>query len=744
MTRRSLKAEMSAALATLALPLGQELVVDLFAGGGGASVGIAGGYREPDVAVNHSVAAIAAHEANHAGTIHFRCDVWEVDPVAATGGRPVGLLWASPDCRHFSKAKGGKPVSDSVRSLADVVIKWARETRPRVLMLENVEEFTTWGPLLPDGRPCPVSRGLTFRRWVRDLEAEGYVVEYRELRACWYGTPTLRKRLFVIARRDGQPIVWPAPTHAAPDDPRVQRGELQQYRTAADCIAWSTPVCSIFATPAEAKAWAAEHGQKSPQRPLKANTLRRVAKGIVRYVIDSPRPFIVPLRGTSAAHTSTHSVDDPAATVSAGGQHHALAIPFVAPNMSNNVPRGAGEPVPTVTGGGRNMLVMPVLTECANGTTQRVFPADEPLRTQCAQVKGGHFALAAPTLMHVNHQGERAGQPVDVPLNTVTGAPRGEQAVAVPYLVPRYGERPGQEPRTADAAAPAPTIVPTGNGGSLAVANLVAMGQNAIGSAPDEPAQTVLAGAPRFGLSVATIAKFRGDSAGHAADEPLPTITAGGQMARPAGAAHALGVVTACLEQANGCHESPGHRPDKPMSTVTGTGSQQRLVTAHLIQYYSTGGQHAPADEPARTIPTKGRVAVVEAVQLRTDVLTPLQWRTARAAAALLRQYFPERFPVAAGEEPEIVMIGDYILVDIGLRMLKPRELARAQGFSDRYILNPFISVESRGRVVRRRLTATEQVKLIGNSVCPQVAEALVRANLATLIQLYSRERAAA
>lgn len=710
---RAARAAMAAAVATLALPLGQELVVDLFAGGGGASVGIAAGYREPDVAVNHSVAAIAAHEANHLGTLHFRCDVWEVDPTAATGGRPVGLLWASPDCRHFSKAKGGKPVSDSVRSLADVVIKWARATRPRVIKLENVEEFTTWGPLLPDGRPCPVSRGLTFRRWVRELEAEGYVVEYRELRACWYGTPTVRKRLFVIARRDGQPIVWPSPTHAAPDDPRVRRGELQPYRTAADCIDWTIPVCSIFATPAEAKAWAAEHGQKSPQRPLKANTLRRVAKGIVRYVIDSPRPFIVPLRGTSPAHTSTHGVDSPAATVSAGGQHHALAIPFVAPNMSNNIPRGAGEPVPTVTGGGRNMLVMPHLTQCAHATTDRVHPVDEPLRTQCAQVKGGHFALttpvlveaahgeestagrprwgygaravdepvgtvhagggnfavAAPTLLHVNHQGERAGQLVDQPLNTVTGAPRGEQAIAVPYLVPRYGERPGQEPRTADIAAPAPTIVPTGNGGGLAAA---------------------------------------------------------------------------FFEQANGCHESPGHRPDKPMSTVTGTGSQQRIVTAHLIQYYSTGGQHAPADEPARTIPTRGRVAVVEAVQLRTDVLTPLQWRTARAAAALLQQHFPERFPVAAGEAPEIVMIGDYILADIGLRMLKPRELARAQGFPDNYILDPFVSVESRGRVVRRRLTATEQVKLIGNSVCPQVAEALVRANLDSLIRLYEgQERVA-
>ena len=250
-----------------------ELSVDLFAGAGGASKGLSVGYHEPDVAVNHSPEAVAVHRANHSGTTHFTCDVFEVDPVEVTGGRPVGVLWASPDCRHHSKAAGGKPRSKKVRALAWVVVRWAEQCRPRLILLENVEEFADWGPLLPDGSPDKVRKGFTFRRWKKALEDLGYVIEHRELVAADYGAPTIRKRLYLVARCDGQPIVWPEPTHA-----RHPTGALKPWRTAAECIDFDVPATSIFARP----------------RPLVENTLKRVAKGLWRFVLNCPAPFTLP------------------------------------------------------------------------------------------------------------------------------------------------------------------------------------------------------------------------------------------------------------------------------------------------------------------------------------------------------------------------------------------------------------------------------------------------------------------
>ena len=229
------------------LPVHTELVVDLFAGGGGASTGIEQAIgRAVDIAVNHDPEAVSLHTANHPQTRHFCSDVFEVDPLAVTDGRPVGLLWASPDCKHFSKAKGGKPVSKKIRGLAWVVIKWAKLTEPRVICLENVEEFQTWGPLGADDRPCPERKGQTFQRWVAQLRNLGYKVEWKELRACDFGAPTIRKRLFLVARRDGLPITWPQPTHAQPDSSgKVAKG-FKPWRTAAECIDWGIAAPSIF------------------------------------------------------------------------------------------------------------------------------------------------------------------------------------------------------------------------------------------------------------------------------------------------------------------------------------------------------------------------------------------------------------------------------------------------------------------------------------------------------------------
>ena len=257
-----------------------ELIVDNFAGGGGASTGIelATG-RSVDIAINHDPAAIAMHRANHPTTKHYCENVWDVDPVEACAGRPVGLAWFSPDCKHFSKAKGGKPVEKAIRGLAWVAIRWAKLVRPRVIIIENVEEFTTWGPLV-DNRPDPSRKGQTFRRFVHALKRYGYKVEWNELRACDYGAPTIRKRFFLIARCDGLPIVWPEPTHGDPATLFVASGILQPWRTAAEIIDWSIPCPSIF----------------DRKKQLCENTMRRITRGLKKFVLDHPHPYIVDKR----------------------------------------------------------------------------------------------------------------------------------------------------------------------------------------------------------------------------------------------------------------------------------------------------------------------------------------------------------------------------------------------------------------------------------------------------------------
>ena len=325
-----------------------EIVVDNFAGGGGASTGIEMALgRSPEIAINHDPDAISMHTVNHPTTEHYCESVWDIVPRNVVAGRPVGLVWLSPDCKHFSKAKGSTPVSKKIRGLAWVTLRWAATVRPRVIMLENVEEFQTWGPLLIDSegnaRPDPVKKGRTFNSFINALRRQGYKVEWRELRACDYGTPTIRKRLFLIARRDGAPIVWPKPTHGDPASAEVKAGKLLPWPTAADIIDWSIPCPSIF----------------ERKRPLAENTLRRIAKGLERFVINAAEPFIV-----KCNHTSTRTVYD-----CFRGQ-------------------GINEPLQTITQSPGFAVVQPTLapfiTEFANASNQRNMPADEPLRTICA------------------------------------------------------------------------------------------------------------------------------------------------------------------------------------------------------------------------------------------------------------------------------------------------------------------------------------------------------------------------
>lgn len=520
------------------------LIIDNFAGGGGASTGIEQALGRPvDYAINHDAEALAMHAANHPETVHLQEDVFKVSPRKLCAGRPVGLAWFSPDCRHFSKAKGGKPVSKKIRGLAWVAVRWAKEARPDVIVLENVEEFVTWGPLIeteeptlgpfptyaewlrvrgfdhkkrgrknrpPRGRerylaerdahnaerreqrrmvPDPARRGETFRRFVGNLRGLGYAVEWRELVAADYGAPTTRKRFFLIARCDGKPIVWPEPTHARnPGSGDLFDAGRQRWRSAAECIDWSLPCPSIFGR----------------RRPLAENTLRRIAAGLRRFVIEAKRPFVVPTDWGSVA---------------------------------------------------------PVLTECANASSPRAWSAQEPLRTACAQVKGGHFALVSAFLAkHYGDNGQRPGSGLDEPTGAVTAVDH-HSLVAATLVTTGYSEREGQAPRALD--------------------------------------------------------------------------------------------------------------PRMPLGTAVGTG-KHALASAFLVKYYGNERDGCDLRDPMDTITSRDRLGLVT------------------------------------------IQGTDYRIVDIGLRMLTPRELARAMGFPESYVLTG---------------TKTSQVARIGNSVCPPLAAAIVRAN---------------
>ncbi|HEY9544861.1 MAG TPA: DNA cytosine methyltransferase [Solimonas sp.] len=548
-----------------------ELIVDSFAGGGGASTGIERALgRYVDVAVNHDGEALAMHEINHPRTAHIREDVWKINPRGALGGRQIGLLWASPDCKHFSKAKGGKPVSKRIRGLAGVVVKWARHCKPRVIMLENVEEFETWGPLqLVDGQwyPDPARKGETFDLFVGKLRRLGYKVEWKPMRACDYGAPTIRKRLFLVARRDGLPIVWPSPTHG--------KG-LIPYRTAAECIDWSIPCPSIF----------------ERKRPLAEATLKRIARGVMRYVVDAANPFIVPIANY-----------------------------------------GAG---------------------------LRVNAADEPLTTITANPKGGAHAVVVPTLVGV---GSRAGQsrPRGLDEPTATTKTKYDTAlVAATMIQAAHGEgKPDGVKRwgsgTVTSKAPAGTM--TASGSHAVVATFLAQ-HNTM---------------PHGGVH-----------AGHDARSPVSTVSSTGAQQQ---------VVTSHLLKLRGTCKD-GQPIDEPAPTVTGGGTHAAEVRAFLVAYYGNDKDGQGVNEPLRTMPTKDRFGLV----------------------------------TVKGEL--------YQIVDIGMRMLTPRELANAQGFPPEYVIDR--------KPDGTPLTKTAQVRMIGNSVCPPVAEALVRANFAHELRSATRVRRAA
>lgn len=585
--------------------------VDLFAGGGGASEGKrrATG-SSPTIAVNHWPTAIAVHTANHPDCEHYIDDVYKVRPLKATRGKRVRLLWASPTCIYFSRAKGKRlsPATVKIRGLAWSIVPWIKQVRPEVIIVENVVEFESWGPIChqhsdgcagrrdesgdscskscPYGRPIKSRLGETFRAWEKRIRSFGYSFEFRKIKAWEYGAPTTRERIYIVMRADGKPVEWPEPTHARPED--AERLGRKPWRTAAEIIDWTIPCPSIF-------------DRKTPHVPA---TRRRVARGMRKFVLEAAKPF----------------------------------------------------------------------------------------------------------LMHLTHGDRHAPHDVDEPVPTVTGANRGEQALAVPYMIHRSnGERPGQAPRVYDVRAPHPTAVGAGIKTAIVTACLVQnYSERRAGEVKaidvNRPIATVT-GQDHHSLVAASLVKYRGTSSGHPGcadiEKPAHTISAGGER----GGVH-LGLQAAFLARYNG-ERRPGDASNR-----------LAVTTAFLSRYNGQSiGQHPCA--PIGTLDANDRYTVVNA--------PAAEWSPEIARRA--RRVYD--FLVAEGvigpwldHDEQIVRLpgSELVIYDIGMRLLVPRELFRAQGFHDSYIIELMVG--------RKPVTKTEQVRLAGNSVCPDVAEALVRAAL--------------
>ena len=652
-------------------PQDDEIVVDFFCGGGGAGTGLEMGLgRTVNVAKNHSPQAISMHTVNHPGAQHFTTDVFEGDPDTECGGKAVGWFHMSPDCTHHSQAAGGQPRKREIRNLSWIGLKWAGMKRPRVISLENVKQILQWGRLIakrdkvtgrvvklggdiaapgevvPVGQqfliPDPKQRGRTWRRFVALLEGMGYVVEWKVIKACDFGAPTSRERLFMIARCDGQPIVWPEPTHAK----NPTKGQ-QKWKTAADCIDFSDLGKSIF-------------GRKKDLAPA---TLRRVAKGMKKFVIDSAAPFIVPIANWSGE--TVQSSDEPLRTVTSYPKGGAFSVvsPIIAPATHQGSDRinDPLEPLPTVTCANRGelTLISPTLIQSGYGERPgqepRVPGLDQPLGTVVAG--GVKHALASACIVQAGH-GEGSGankrrshgvNDICGPVGTIT-ASGGGQSVSMAVMIQANG---GFNTTHAKGMhEPMTTVTNTGSQQQLAVANLVHLRGNCDARDVNDPLHTISAGGQHHGLASAFMERAFGGSVGQGLDDPAPTITAGG------GGKSSLVSLTLSPE-----HEAGALR-----------------VAAFLISYYGTENISA-CDSPAPTITTKDRLAMVTVMVKGTP----------------------------------------YVIVDICLRMLKPAELYKAQGFPADYI----ISHGADGKP----FTKTQQVHMCGNSVSPPPMAALARAN---------------
>lgn len=581
-----------------------ELIVDNFAGGGGASTGIelATGYSV-DIAINHDPEAIKMHKANHPNTEHYCENVWAIDPVKACKGHPVALAWFSPDCKHFSKAKGGKPKDKNIRGLAWVACRWAGLVRPRVIMLENVEEFKTWGPLNRGHHPIKAKQGKTFERFVQQLTDLGYEVQFKELIAADYGAPTMRKRFFLIARCDGKPIVWPEPTHAPTESKAVKAGLLKPYVGAYTQLDFSLPCPSIFDTSEEIKE---KYGIRAV-RPLAPKTMERIARGLKKFVLENPEPFII--QCNHGGKRRTNDIREPMPTIT--GKHgYGIVEPYMVmigqTGFTADRSKDVREPLTTIVSKNEHCLIEPKLAPIID------------------KAYGGNYA--------------GGGSRVDEPIDTITTVDHNRlvEATLAPCIMCNNENNVG-----ANVENPLPTIT-TGNRNFVVAPTLI---QYHSETAKDEvrgqtimdPIMTVDS-SNQYGLVTSFLSKFYKSGTGQDIREPLHTVTT-----------------------------SPGHFGE---------------VRAFLVKYYGQGtGQEIT--EPLDTITSRDRFGLVTIEGV------------------------------------------DYQIVDIGLRMLEPRELYGCQGVPDDYIIDH----DCDGKAISR----SEQVKKCGNMVCPQIPAALVKANLPEL-----------
>ncbi|WP_440088483.1 DNA cytosine methyltransferase [Pseudomonas fragariae (ex Marin et al. 2024)] len=648
-----------------------EIVVDFFCGGGGAGTGLEMGLgRNVSVAKNHSAAAISMHTINHPGAKHFTTDVFDGDPDTECEGKAVGWFHMSPDCTHHSQAAGGQPRKREIRNLSWIGLKWAGKKKPRVISLENVKQILKWGPLVAKrckstGRvvklgggiaepgevvpvdqqflvPDPKRRGQTWAVFVAELERLDYSVEWRVIRACDFGAPTSRERLFMIARCDGQPIVWPEPTHAK----RPAKGQ-KPWKTAAECIDFTDLGKSIF-------------GRKKDLAPA---TLRRVAKGMKKFVIDNPAPFIVPIANWSGE--TVQSAYEPLRTVTSYPKGGAFSV--VSPVISPATHQGSDhindplEPLPTINCANRGelTLISPTLIQSGYGEREgqqpRVPGIDQPLGTVVAG--GVKHALASACIVQAGH-GEGSGatkrrshgvNDILGPVGTVT-ASGGGQSVSTAVMIQANGGF--NTTHAKDIREPLTTVTNSGSQQQLAVANLVHLRGNCDARDVSDPLHTISAGGQHHGMVTAFMERQFGASVGQPLDEPAPTVTAGG------GGKSSVVSLTLSPE-----HEEGALR-----------------VAAFLISYYGTENVSG-AGEPAPTITTKDRLALVTVMVKGTP----------------------------------------YVIVDICLRMLKPSELYKAQGFPADYVITHGAD--------GKPFTKTQQVHMCGNSVSPPPMAALAKAN---------------
>ena len=656
----------------------QEIFVDLFAGGGGASMGIEQGLGLPVfAAVNHDPDAIAQHAANHKWTKHYQTSVWDVDPETICEGRPVGLLWASPDCKHFSKARGGKPVNKNIRSLSWVVLKWALEVRPRVLMMENVEEIQTWGPLIYVKRgnkkvwvPDPDHAGETFMAFIgmlttgvpedhpaleeachylhvgkddprrqKLIDGLGYQVEHKELVAADFDAPTTRKRFMLCGRCDGKPIVWPARTNAPRNSEEVKSGKLKPWRSAAEIIDWSLPSYSIFDTKQQIK----EKYGVNAIRPLADNTMKRVICGVDKHSIKNHNPYLVTVGYSERQGQAprVHDIHDPVGTVVAKdkwGVVDPVMVPYTFSNTGGSVGTPASEPVHTIRSAGGQVLASASL--------------------MCIGQTGG---------------GDRI-RDIREPVPTVVS--KQEACLLSANLIQYHTEKDSEVARTADLRKPIPTID----------------------------------AANRHGLVTAQLVEYYGNGQSVGVGEPLHTVTSHDR--------DALALVH-IQKYFSGGYTGCGDDAGAPLSTITAL-PRHGVCAAHVVKFKGQELGTSPADPlPAITAQSGGgSFAECRAVLIKVDDSQSLgHWPKIRA---LLNKYCGYHM-----EDDEVILLIirgiAYFIADILLRMLTPRELYNAMGFPPDYV----IDVDYRGKPYPK----SKQVARCGNAVCPPMARAMVQAN---------------